>query len=74
MIHFLPHTSLEVGGFGNTKETYENYVKKILEQVILKLTVYKDYRFNWSDVNYLEMFWNDKKVKKETKQQLQRLI
>ena len=38
VIHFLPHTSLEVGGFGSTKETYENYVKKILEDVIIKLT------------------------------------
>ena len=68
VIHFLPHTSLEVGGFGSTKDTYENYVKKILEDVITKLTQYKDYRFNWSDVNYLEMFWNDKKVTKEKKQ------
>ena len=67
VIHFLPHSSLEVGGFGTTKETYENYVKGILTKVVTKLIQYKDYRFNWSDVNYLEMFWNDKKVKKELK-------
>ena len=66
-LHFLPHTSLEVGAFASTKEGYEHYVKKILKSLIEELTKNDELRFNWSDVAYLEMWWNDKHISTEQK-------
>ena len=63
----MPHTELEVGGFGQTKESYENYVKKILEKLIDMMIQNSEYKFNWSEVNYLEMWWNDMSVSEQLK-------
>ena len=33
-LHYLAHTSLEIGGFGSTKEAYDTWVTNILAEVI----------------------------------------
>ena len=67
LLHYLPHTSLEVAAFGSTKEAYENYVRSILESLIGQLSQNDEYKFNWSEVTFLEMWWNDRNIKPELK-------
>ena len=66
----MPHSSLEVGAFGSSLSSYDNWIKAVLEDVIKMLIQHYDFKFNWSDVAYLEMWWHDRKVSSGLKGQL----
>ena len=61
-LHYLMHTSLEIGAFGSTEDAYKIWAKKIIKEIVLQLCKNVDYKFNWSEVAYLEMWWHDKEV------------
>ena len=66
-LHYLMHTSLEVGAFGSTEDAYRVWVTKIIKEIVDQLSKHENYKFNWSEVAYLEMWWQDKEVDVELK-------
>ena len=63
-----------MGAFSSTKEGYSQYVKKILVSLIEELGKNDELRFNWSDVAFLEMWWNDASISAKQKQKLKNFI
>ena len=51
------HTSLEVGAFGSTEDAYRVWVTQIIKAIVGQLSTHENYKFNWSEVAYLEMWW-----------------
>ena len=47
-------------GYGMTfKQYYHQFVKEILDSMVLKLDMYKDMTFQWAEVVFLERWWRD---------------
>lgn len=59
MIHALPHTHLDAGWLEPMDVYYSNYVVEILKSLIPEIEQNPSYRFNWAEVGYLSMWWED---------------
>jgi len=61
VVHFLPHTHFENTGFGEwpSEVNYRQNVKDILTSLLSTLSEDVHRKFNWSELQMLERWWND---------------
>lgn len=68
----LPHSHVDAGWLQTVEEYYVNHVKGILNNMVKKLSTYKDMTFVWAETVFLSMWWNE--LDDDVKHQVKRLI
>ena len=58
-IHMLPHAHCDTGWIQTVQGYYDSYVHSILNTVVSSLYADKKLRFIWSEIKWLEMWWNN---------------
>ena len=58
-IHMLPHAHCDTGWLETVQGYYDSYVHSILNTVVSSLYADKKLRFIWSEIKWLEMWWNN---------------
>lgn len=71
-IIILPHSHVDAGWLQTVEEYYVNHVKGILNNMVKKLSTYKDMTFVWAETVFLSMWWNE--LDDDVKHQVRRLI
>lgn len=71
-VHLIFHSHIDPGWLYTFDGYYNDKVKYILENAINFLTTYNDARFIWSEISYLQYFYN--KTTSELRKKLKNLI
>ena len=56
-MHVIPYTSIPIGVDTSIDDTFTNYAMPILDQIIIELEHNPDYKFNWSELGWLQRWW-----------------
>ncbi|KAH3856771.1 hypothetical protein DPMN_099365 [Dreissena polymorpha] len=68
----VPHSHVDAGWLRTVEEYYMYHVKGILNNMVVKLTKYKEMKFVWAETVFLSMWWNN--LDDDVKHKVRRLI
>ena len=70
----VPYSHVDAGWLRTVEEYYVNHVKGILNNMVVKLSMYEEMKFVWAETVFLSMWWNelDDDVKHKTRLLIER--
>jgi alpha-mannosidase II len=58
-VFLIPHTHLDPGWIWTVEEYYQKQVKNILDNLVIKMSEYKDMTFVWAEAIFLDIWWRE---------------
>ncbi|KAG5682692.1 hypothetical protein PVAND_012027 [Polypedilum vanderplanki] len=71
-VFVLPHSHNDPGWIMTYKEYYDKFTRDILDNIVRKLSEYKEMTFVWTEISFLDLWWQSATI--EQKESFKKLV